>query len=80
MLDKNNNKRHFKTTVVYIFPKNVHCDMIFLDVKMGALRFWYCCSGIYILETFNSVINCIIIVPNCGLPKVTKLYNFMNYS
>ena len=27
----------FKTTVVYIFSKYVHCDMRFLDVKIGAL-------------------------------------------
>ena len=35
MLDKNTNIRHFKTTVVYIFSKYVHCDMRFLDVKIG---------------------------------------------
>ena len=33
MLDKNTNI----TTVVYIFSKYVHCDMRFLDVKIGAL-------------------------------------------
>ena len=43
-------------------------------------RFRYSCSGIYLLETSNSIINCIITVPNCGLPNVTKLSNFMNYS
>ena len=31
-------------------------------------RFWYCCSGIKIFETSYSVINCIITVPDCGLP------------
>ena len=33
----------FKTTVVYIFSKYVHCDMRFLDVKIGA--FFYFLNG-----------------------------------
>ena len=37
MLDKNTNKRHFKLLLVNIFSKYVHCDMRFLDVKIGAL-------------------------------------------
>ena len=37
MLDKNTNIRHFKTTVVNIFSKYVHCDMKFLDVKIGEM-------------------------------------------
>ena len=37
MLDLNTNIEHFKTSVVYIFSKYVHCDMPFLDVKTGAL-------------------------------------------
>ena len=36
MLDKNTNMLHFKTTVGYMFSKLVHCDMRFLDVKIGA--------------------------------------------
>ena len=43
-------------------------------------RLCYCCSGIYLLETSNLVINCIITVPDCGLPNGTKLSNVMNYS
>ena len=43
-------------------------------------REWYCCSGIYLLETSNLVINCIITVPDCGLPNGTKLSNLMNHS
>ena len=43
-------------------------------------RLWYCNSRIYLLETSNSVINCIITVPDCGLPNGTKLSNFANYS
>ena len=37
MLDKNTNIPHFEATAVYIFSKYVHCDMRFLDVKIGAL-------------------------------------------
>ena len=37
MLDKNTNKRHFKLLLGNIFSKYVHCDMRFLDVKIGAL-------------------------------------------
>ena len=37
MLDENTNIRHFETTVGYIFSNYVHCDMRFLDVKIGAL-------------------------------------------
>ena len=42
-------------------------------------RFCYCCSGIQLLETSNFVINCVITVPDCGLPNGTKLSNLMNY-
>ena len=37
MLDKNTNILHFLTTVVYIFSKYVHCDMRFVDIKIGSL-------------------------------------------
>ena len=37
MLDKNTNIRHFFPTVFNIFSKYVHCDMKFLDVKIGKL-------------------------------------------
>ena len=37
MLDKKTAYGIFKTTVAYIFSKYVHCDMKFLDVKIGAL-------------------------------------------
>ena len=37
MLDKNTNVGHFKTTVSYIFSKYVHCDMLFLFIKISAL-------------------------------------------
>ena len=37
MFDKNTIIHHSLTTVVYIFSKYVHCDMNFLDVKIGAL-------------------------------------------
>ena len=47
---------------------------------MLSKRLGYCCSGIYILETSNSVINCIITVLDCGLPSGTKLSNFMYLS
>ena len=40
-------------------------------------RFWYCCSGIKLLETFNSVINYITTESDCGLPNGTKL-TFVN--
>ena len=49
-------------------------------IALLSKRFWYCCSAIYLLETSNTVINCIITVPDCGLLYVTKLTNFMNYS
>ena len=48
------------------------------QIALLSKRLWYCCSGIYLLETSNSVINCIITVPDCGLPNGTKLTNFMN--
>ena len=59
--------------------------MRFLEAKSGTLLcfingFWYCCYGIYILETSNSVTNCIITVPDCGLQNGTQLSCFMNYS
>ena len=37
MLDKYTNIRNFQTTVVNIFSKFVHCDIKFLDVKIGEL-------------------------------------------
>ena len=37
MLDKNINIWLFQTNVVYILSKYVHCDMRFLDLKIGAL-------------------------------------------
>ena len=37
MLDKNTNTPHFKTTVLYIFSKYVHCDMQLLVEKNSAL-------------------------------------------
>ena len=49
-------------------------------IVLLSIRFWYCCSGIYLLETSNSVIKCIIIVPDCDLSNVTKFSNFMDYS
>ena len=36
----------FETIVVYIFPTNVHCDMRFLEVKIGALFCFLNGSGI----------------------------------
>ena len=48
MLDKNSNIQHFETTVIYIFSKYVHCDMIFLDVKIGALFCFLNGSGIVV--------------------------------
>ena len=79
-LDQNTNILHFLTTVVCIFSKYVYCDMQFLDVKIGALFYFLNGSGIYLLEIYNSVINCIIIETECGQPNATKLSNFMNYS
>ena len=38
MFDKNTNIRNFQTTVVNIFSKYVHCDIKFLDVKIGDLN------------------------------------------
>ena len=35
--------------------------------------------GIAVLEACNLVINCIITVPECGLPTGTKLSYFINY-
>ena len=47
-------------------------------IALLSKRLWYCCSGIYLLETSNSVINCIITVPDYGLPNGTNLTDFMN--
>ena len=67
---------------VYIFKICALWHAIFRRQKrriaLLSKRLWYCCSGIYLLETSNSVINCIITVPDCGLPNGTKLSNFMN--
>ena len=58
--------------------------MRFLDVKLGALLCFL--NGfaiavlVSILETSNSVINCIISVPDCDLPNGTQLSNLMSYS
>ena len=60
----------------------VTCDFGRKNRRIALLskQLWYCCSGIYLLETPNSVINCIITVTDCGLPNCTKLSNFMSYS
>ena len=59
--------------------------MRFLVEKISALLCFLDGFGItvpvfrYLLETSNSVIICIITVPDCGLPNDAKLSNFMNY-
>ena len=58
----------------------IYCDMRILDVKIGALLCFLNGSGIYLLETSNSVINCKFTVPDCGLPNGTKLSNILNFS
>ena len=74
----------FKLLSLYIFKMCAMWHEIFRRksrrIVLLSKRLWYCCSGIYLLETSNLVINCIIIVPDCGLPNVTKSSNFMNYS
>ena len=79
----------FKLLSVIYFQNNYIVTMRFLDVKIGALLWriallskplWCCCYGNYLLETANSVTNCIITVPDCDLPNGTKLSSFMNYS
>ena len=49
MLDKNTNIRNFQTTVVNIFSKYVHCDLKFLDVKIGELVCFLNSFGIAVL-------------------------------
>ena len=49
MLDKNTNVGHFLTTVSYIFSKYVHCDMLFLVVKISSLPCFLNCFGISVL-------------------------------
>ena len=54
--------------------------MHFLDVKLGVLLCFLNGFGIAVFETFNTAINCIIAVPDCGLLNGTKLSNDMNNS
>ena len=84
MLSKNTNARYFQTTIGYIFSKYVHCDMRFLGEDFSALLCFLDGFGNAVpvfshLEASNSIINCIITAPDCGLSNGTKLSNFMNY-
>ena len=53
--------------------------MRFLVVNISALLCFLNGFGIAVPVFSYSVINCIITVPDCGLPNGTKLSNFMNY-
>ena len=62
----------------------VHCDKRFsVEKNKGSAllsrRFGYCYSGVLLLETANSVITCLVTVPDCGLPNGTKLSYFINF-
>ena len=53
--------------------------MRFLVEKISALLCFLDGFGIAVPVLSNSVIACIVTVPDCGLPNGTKLSNFMNY-
>ena len=60
----------------------VHCDMRFSSrknkrISLFSERLWYCCIVIYLLVTTNTVITCIMALPDGGLHDRTKLSNFM---
>ena len=74
----------FKLLLVIYFQNMciVTCDFFLENISAllcFLLRFRYCCSGIKLLEKSNSVINCIMTVPDCDLPKGAKLSKFVNY-
>ena len=73
MLDKKKQCRAYLNFCRLIFSKYVLYDKV---VKISPFFFFLNGFGIALLETSNSVINCIITEPECGLPNGKKNIKF----
>ena len=70
----------FKLLSVIYLQNIMHCDILFLVVKTNGFGTMYCCPGIKILEPTDTVISCILTLPDGGLPNGTKLSIFCQIS